>query len=124
MSAPASRNLWKPVAIVAALAFVYAAVLAKLGYDWWTDENYSHGLLIPFVIGYLLWTERESLRRLPQHASTLWGAAAIACALLMLWAGTAGAELYIQRLSLLLMLAGIVIYFWGWRVLRYTAVFC
>jgi exosortase len=122
MSAPARPNFWKPLVIAAALAFVYASVLVKLGYDWWTDENYSHGLLIPFIIGYLLWIERDRFRRLPHRASTLWGAAAIACALLMLWAGTAGAELYIQRLSLALMLAGIVVYFWGFRVLRYAFV--
>lgn len=122
MSAPARPNLWKPLTIVAALAFVYASVLTKLGYDWWTDENYSHGLLIPFIIGYLLWSERDGFRRTPQRASTLWGGAAIACAVLMLWAGTAGAELYIQRLSLLLMLAGIVVYFWGFSVLRHAFV--
>ncbi|HYJ45590.1 MAG TPA: archaeosortase/exosortase family protein, partial [Pyrinomonadaceae bacterium] len=38
--------------------------------------------------------------------------------LLALWAGTAGAELYVQRMSLLLAVAGVVIYFWGWRLLR------
>lgn len=122
MSATFPRNLWKPLAITAALGFVYAAVLAKLGYDWWTDENYSHGLLIPIIIGYILWTERESLRRAPQRASLWWGGAAITCALLALWAGTVGAELYTQRLSLVLMLAGIVVYFWGFRILRFALV--
>ena len=39
------KNLWKPTLIAAAIAFLYANVLVKLGYDWWTDENYSHGLL-------------------------------------------------------------------------------
>jgi exosortase len=38
--------------------------------------------------------------------------------MLSLWVGTAGAELYVQRMSLVLMLAGITIYFWGWRLLR------
>jgi hypothetical protein len=27
----------------------------KLGRDWWTDENYSHGLLVPFVIGFIVY---------------------------------------------------------------------
>ena len=55
MSVPFPRYLWKPVAVSLALAFVYFGVLRKLGYDWWTDENYSHGLLIPVIIGYILW---------------------------------------------------------------------
>lgn len=97
-------------------------MLAKLGSDWWNDPNYSHGLLIPFIIGYILWTERDYLAGVPKRSASLWGGLAIACALLALWAGTAGAELYVQRMSLVLMLAGIVIYFWGFRILRFLFV--
>ncbi|MFN2454919.1 MAG: exosortase [Pyrinomonadaceae bacterium] len=118
MSASLLKNPWKPLALAAALGFLYAAVLAKLGTDWWTDENYSHGLLIPFIIGYILWTERDVLAKTPQRANLLWGSAGVACALLALWAGMAGAELYVQRLSLSLMLASIVVYFFGFRILR------
>jgi exosortase len=122
MSVLSPRYLWKPVAIIAALGFVYASVLRKLGYDWWTDENYSHGLLIPFIIGYILWSERDRLRRAQASPSMWWGGAAVMCALLGLWAGTAGAELFTQRMSLVLMLAGIVVYFWGFRLLRLVLV--
>lgn len=122
MSVLAPRHLWKPAAIAAALAFVYASVLIKLGRDWWEDENYSHGLLIPFIIGYILWSERDRLRRVPVHPSLWLGGGAVLCALLALWAGTAGAELFTQRMSLVLMLAGIAVYFWGLRLLRYIFV--
>ena len=118
MSAPDPRTLWKPIAVGAVLGFVYFSVLRKLGYDWWTDENYSHGLLIPLIIGYILWTDRERLGRVTQRPSLLWGGLLVVFALLSLWVGVAGAELYVQRLSLVLMLAGVVIYFWGWRLLR------
>jgi exosortase len=122
MSALAPRQLWKPLAIAAALGFVYASVLVKLGYDWWEDENYSHGLLIPFVIGYILWSERDNLRRVRVRPSLWWGGAAVVVALLALWAGTAGAELFTQRMSLVLMLVGICVYFWGFRLLWFVAV--
>lgn len=118
MSAPIPRYPWKALTISAALLFVYWMVLAKLGHDWWTDENYSHGLLIPLIIGYILWTERSALERAPERPSLLWGGSAIALAVLALWAGTAGAELYLQRLSLVLMLAGIVVYLSGFALLR------
>jgi len=55
MSAILRRNLYRTIAIAAALVFVYSSVLLKLGRDWWSDENYSHGLLIPFVNGSILW---------------------------------------------------------------------
>jgi exosortase len=115
---PAANNLWRILAIAAALVFSYATVLTRLGHDWWTDENYSHGLLIPFIIGFILWSQRERLARTAQRPAMWCGIAAVLFAALALWAGTAGAELYLQRTSLVVMLAGIVLYFWGFSVLR------
>ena len=117
-SVPVTKNIWRIFAIVSAFVFAYATVLLKLGEAWWTDENYSHGLLIPFIIGYLLWSERSRLERTAVRASTIWGLSAVVFALLALWAGTAGAELYLQRISLVIMIAGTVLYFWGFRLLR------
>jgi exosortase len=117
-SVPATKHIWRILAIVSALVFAYATVLVKLGLDWWTDENYSHGLLIPFVIGYFLWSQRDRLAHMVGRPSMTWGLTAVVLALLALWAGTAGAEMYVQRISLVLMLAGTVLYFWGFRLLR------
>lgn len=115
---PRQRTLWKPLLLIASTAFAYWGVLAKLGRFWWEDENYSHGLLIPFIIGYVLWAERDSLARVAKRPSLLWGAAAVVCGLLALLAGTAGAELFVQRTSLVLIAAGLVVYFWGFKLLR------
>lgn len=117
-SVPAPANIRRILAISSALIFAYATVLVKLGQDWWNNENYSHGLLIPFVIGYFLWNERDRLARAAGRMSMTWGLAAAVFALLALWAGTAGAELYLQRISLVVMLAGTVVYFWGFHLLR------
>lgn len=122
MSAINARSLYKPFLISLALAFLYATVLSKLGRDWWNDENYSHGLLIPFIIGYILWSERERLVRYVGRPSFGWGAATVLLGLIALWGGTAGAELFVQRMSLVLMLAGIVVYFWGFSLLRLISV--
>src|SRR5688572_33447266 len=99
MSVPATKKLWQGLAIGFAIAFAYATVMAKLFRDWWNDENYSHGLLIPIIIGYILWMQRDKLARIPANSSLLWGGAAILFASFALWAGVAGAELYTQRLS-------------------------
>lgn len=115
-------KLWKVPAIVLMLGFLYSTVLMKLGSDWWTDENYSHGLLIPFVIGYIIWLEKDDLKKAVQDPAGLLGGTMVLIALLLLFAGTLGAELFLQRISLVLMFAGIVVYFWGLRLLRMLAV--
>ena len=118
LGAPGTKYLWRILAISSALAFAYAAVLAKLGQTWWTDENYSHGLLIPLIIGYILWSQRARLATAAQRPAELLGLSTVVLGLVALWAGTAGAELYMQRMSLVLLLAGIVLYFWGFALLR------
>lgn len=125
MSTPSEiepRELWRPALVAAALIFLYATVLGRLFEHWWTDENYSHGLLIPFVVGYIVWSRFGELRAAPRSASPLAGGTVVLLALLMLLGATLGAELFGQRLSLVLMLAGIVMYFFGSRVLRMLSV--
>jgi exosortase len=122
MSALLRRNFFQTIAIAAALVFVYSTVLTKLGRDWWSDENYSHGLLIPFVIGYIIWQERKRFSENESQPAVRWGAIGVGFALVALWAGTAGAELFVQRISLVVMLASVAIYFGGFRILRLAAV--
>ena len=117
-----SNSLIKAAIIAAAFVFVYATVLAKLGVDWWTDENYSHGLLVPFVIGFIVWREWDNLKKSVTDPAKWLGGATILLSILMLLAGTLGAELFTQRMSMLLMLAGIVVYFFGTRILNLLAV--
>lgn len=112
------KQIWRVFAISSAVALAYATVLSKLGHDWWTDENYSHGLLVPFVIGYILWSQHHRFARERQRPAMVVGLAVVSFGLLALWAGTAGAELYLQRTSLMFLFAGTVIYFWGFKLLR------
>ncbi len=122
MEQTATRNLTRPLLVTGAVAFAYWGVLARLGRVWWEDENYSHGLLIPLVIGFILWSERDALARTARRPSTGWGAALVLFGMLTLWAGTAGAELFIQRTSLAVVAAGLVVYFFGFALLRRVAV--
>ncbi len=116
------KQLWKPFLIAAALAFLFANVLVKLGFDWWTDENYSHGLLVPFVIGFIIWSEFDALKTAVENPRVRFGFAVMIFTLLMLLAGTLGAELFIQRISLVVMLVGITLYFFGAKILQLLVV--
>ncbi|HYN84211.1 MAG TPA: exosortase/archaeosortase family protein [Pyrinomonadaceae bacterium] len=112
----------RPVILAAAIVFAYWGVLARLGRFWWEDDNYSHGLLIPFIIGYIVWTKWDEIVSAPKRPLTMLGGLMVASALLALWVGTAGAEQFTQRMSLVLLLAGAALYFWGVGLLKLLAV--
>lgn len=116
------RVLWKPLAVAAAFAFLYAGVLEKLGYDWWTDENYSHGLLVPFVIAAIVWSARSEIGALATGSSKMLATTLVSVAFVLLLAGTLGAELFTQRASMVVMLGGIVAWFFGGAVMRFLTV--
>ena len=117
-SAFSIKSIWKPLIISAGLLFLYETVLVKLGYDWWTDDNYSHGLLVPFVIGYIIWLDFDGLRSSLKRPEVWLGLFTVASAVLLLLGGTLASELFTQRLSLAIILVGVVIYFFGREVLR------
>ncbi len=102
---------------VAALGLFYD-VFPKLLSDWWNDENYSHGLIIPFVIGYLYWLRRDRIRQIPSEPSP-WGWAVFLSGLIIYIAGRFGAEYYLTRISLLILLSGIILAFHGTRMMRF-----
>ena len=111
-----------PIVVTAAIVFLFASVLVKLGRDWWTDENYSHGLLVPFVIAFILWQERDRLKRAISEPAGLFGGAIVIFSLVMLLGGTVGAELFTQRIALVLAILGTIIYFFGRRIVLLLAV--
>ncbi len=116
------QNLIPFLVVAAAFGFLYAAVMMKLGVDWWSDENYSHGLLVPFVIGVIVWREWDSIKAAAGRGSIFVGGGMVGLAVLLLIAGTLGTELFTQRISMVLMLAGLTVYFYGVRLLNLLAV--
>lgn len=111
------KFLW-PTVIALAWALVYYDVLMRLADDWRVDENYSHGFLIPIVSGYAVWLRRAEIFRATPEPRWVAGGAMMVIAALMLLVGILGAELYLTRLSLMLSLAGLAVYFGGLGWLR------
>ncbi len=95
----------------------YARVLAKLGVDWWTLSDYSHGLICaPLAVGIAIARRRE-LAQTPRQPRAI-GLVGAVVALLLLAVGTLGAELFLTRASLILFAASSIVFLFGWRRLR------
>jgi exosortase A len=107
-------------AIALLLGGLYAAVVPRLVEQWAHDDDYTHGFLILPLALYFVWEKREELKRLSPEPSPL-GAVLLALGLLMLVVGSLGAELFLQRFSLLVVLTGLVWLTLGTRFLRELA---
>lgn len=115
-------TIWKPLLIVAVLVFTYSLVLVKLVMDWWDDANYSHGLLVPFVIGFIVWRSFDRIKAAVTEPQRFTGLVLICAAVFSLLAGTLASVLVVQRISLVLMIAGLIVYFFGVRVISRLSV--
>jgi exosortase len=96
---------------------VYSHVLAKLVTDWWQIPDFSHGFLVPLFAAYLVWEKRETLRA--TSIVPCWsGIAVMALGLVVLLLGVYGSELFLSRVSLVILLAGLVLCFAGRQFLK------
>jgi len=109
--------LWQAAVLSALSLWLYWYTLAHLVGQWWKDPNFSHGFFVPLFSAFVVWQERERLARIAPQPSWA-GIVVIGTGLGMLVVGRLGAELFLDRFSLLLVLAGVVILFLGWKSFR------
>ena len=108
---------WYLTGMVLLLAALYWKILPPMVQQWYQDENYSHGFIVPIVAGYFLYTRWDELKN---TTVTRWnaGLAVILFGLVQLLAGWLGTEYFSMRSSLIVILAGVVLYLFGTGVFR------
>lgn len=111
------RDWWQWVVLAALFTFLYYDVLGRLVQQWMNDPNFSHGFFVPAFSAFVIWNERNRLAKLEEHPSW-WGTVIVALALCVLIVGVLGAELFLSRSSLVLLLGGLLIHFRGWNWFR------
>jgi exosortase len=110
-------RVWQALVLLGISAWLYVPILGRLAQQWWTDPNFSHGFFVPAFAAFVVWQDRQRLITLPR-SSSLWGLPIILLALLMLLLGVFGAELFLSRSSVLVLLAGLILFFLGRQVFR------
>ena len=110
-----NRRAWQwpaAAAVVGFLTILYTGVLRDLVHAWLTEPGASHGILIPPLTAYLVWLERRALLDTPVRPENR-GLYLIFGGCLLYLLGRLGAEYFLTRSSLIILLAGFIWTFWG-----------
>ena len=112
-----SVPLWELGVLGLLVVGLYFSVLGHLLAQWWNDPNFSHGFFVPLFSVFVVWQERARLNRLTPKPS--WsGLGIVAFGMCTLIVGQMGAELFLARTSLIIVLAGLIVLFYGWIIFR------
>ena len=98
-------RLFQAVVLLAIVGVLYHQILWGLVVSWWTDPNFSHGFFVPLFSLFIVWKNRKKLAVIPRQPTWV-GLVVISGALLVLIVGVLGAELFLSRSSLVLLVAG------------------
>ncbi len=112
-----ANSWWQAAVLIGLLLWVYTPTLTHLVGQWWNDANFSHGFFVPLFSAYVVWQERAKLVLLKPQPSWA-GLLVLGFGLCVLILGQLGAELFLSRCSLLLVVAGLIVLFLGWNFFR------
>ena len=99
------------------IAWLYASILAHLFLQWINDKDFSHGIFVPIFALYVVWQDRKQLTAIVPAPSWA-GLPLVVLSMVVLVLGVLGADIFLPRVSLLILLAGLVILFQGWKFFR------
>jgi len=98
-------------ALVVSLLLLYLPVLKGMVGTWWTNENASHGFVVPFVALAAAWRRLEAV----QGSGRIWpwGLGVSALGVLLYGAGVVSAVEFLPEVSLLVVVGGVMLYLLG-----------
>lgn len=99
------------------LVFIFYDGLAPLVDSWFQSEEYSHGVLIPFVAAFMIWQRKNQLQSLSMRGA--WsGIAVIAAGIAAYIVGELSTLFVLIQYAFLVVLVGLALSLLGWRGMR------
>jgi exosortase len=100
--------------VFTAVAFIllFAHPMTLLARDWWNDPEAGHGLLLAPIALWLAW--KSGLRR-DRAPNVVFGTILLVGAIGLRYMSGLAAELFTMRMSMVMALAGVIVFFWGFR---------
>ena len=105
------------IALVGVFLWSYWHGFVDLWKIWQRSDEYSSGLLVPFLALYILWARRKKLAQC--HVKpTIWGAVGLVLSQALRHFGLFYMYASAERLSLVLTIASLVLFLFGWELFR------
>ncbi len=102
------------LASVLVLFVVFYDNLARLGMTWLNNENYGHGLFVPFIALYLAWEKKDRLWECDGQGAWL-GFLIVIVGMALFLVGQLATLFVVQHLALWVVIVGLVIAALGFR---------
>ncbi|MEJ2704091.1 MAG: exosortase [Sedimentisphaerales bacterium] len=105
------------VALLAALLWSYRPGLTDLWNLWHRSDEYSVGMIVPFLALYVLWSRRNVFAGCPVRPS-VWGLFVFIGAQFIRFFGLFFMYNSAERFSIIVSIAGLVLLLFGWQIFR------
>ena len=108
------------ILIAAAAVWLYAGTMSELLSSWLSDGNYAHGIVVIPVALAIVYARRRALAKIPIQPAPA-GNALLAAGVLVFAFSRWSDVTFLAGLSMVIVIAGLVWTFAGWRMLREVA---
>src|SRR6185312_8798043 len=106
--------------VLGCLVWAFWSTLTELALVWKTNDQYSHGYLVPGFAVFLLWLRRERLDREAARPSFVLGGLLLALGVGLRLAGVYWYYLWLDTISIVPCVAGVCWLLGGWAAWRWA----
>lgn len=103
---------------ISLILYIYWPVITYLFSQLYNSEDYNFGLLLPLVSGYIVFLKWNDIKECTWQPSW-WGLLIIVIGMGLFFLGQMAADLFVPRLSLIIVIGGIIWLMGGWQVFRH-----
>ncbi len=107
-------------AVLGCLTWAFWSTLAELAHVWKTNDQYSHGFLVPAFAVVLLWMRRKRLEGQEVRPSLVMGGLLLAVGIGLRLVGVYWYYLWLDTISILPCVAGVCWLLGGWTAWRWA----
>lgn len=102
---------------IGVIGIFYYNTIGWLINSWQNNIYYSHGFLVPFISGYIIWNMRKELAGLEKKQSQA-GLAIITGGILLQGIAVMWSIRFLSGLSLIVTISGIILFMYGWEFMK------